>query len=167
MKNHKIRSQDFSVQMKTNIGLVMKNAYRDKWYITNHLYERAIEKGITRKQIWDCIINGRVLEYQWKDNFERLLFRDKDKPTDTDSTKHTCVVIDLNDHHIVTAYMNDVNDNHGTLRQDEYVSGWQLDLMKSQYILTQNEKERTGTYPAGLIDGIPIRKRIKNHRIGN
>jgi hypothetical protein len=77
-----------------------------------HALEKAWKRGMTLDAIREAVRNGQLVEYHVIRDHERALLRDR---------KGTCVVVDLNDGSIVTAFTNNPTDHHATLRKEEYL----------------------------------------------
>jgi hypothetical protein len=89
-----------------------------------HLATRLTEKRLTRDAVLNAVRHGLVIEVN---SNGRALMRSK---------SGTCAVISLYDQALVTAWPNNPNDRHKTLRREEYT--WNIDVIT--YVKSQGEK---------------------------
>jgi len=91
---------------------LMTEMKKTKFTVTPYFKKRLVERGLSTTDIINALTNGKLIEYHTLKGTRRLLVRD-----DTG----TCVVIDLDTKNVITTYFNRFNDNHSTLKSNEYV----------------------------------------------
>ena len=96
------------------------NTYLGKEYnIGEHTIIRQKEKIITKDEIQRAIKNGKIIEFHVKDDNKRILVRGN---CAENGRYNICVVLDIDNNRVVTAYDNLVNDKHYTLDYSKYIS---------------------------------------------
>ena len=83
-----------------------------------HLLDRLRQKHITKEEVLNTITNGKYIELHIVNDSARVLIREQ-LPN---RAKDVCVVLDIVTGTVVTAYLNDSNDHHKTLREELYDS---------------------------------------------
>ena len=81
---------------------------------TSYFKVRLAERGLSVTDIRNALTHGKLVEYHTLKGTRRLLIRD---------ATGTCVVLDLDTKNVITTYFNRSNDNHSTLKTEEYVGG--------------------------------------------
>ena len=81
-----------------------------------HSMDRLYQKWIFEDEVIDTIKHGAIIELHIVNNSPRLLFRKQRN----NQAKDICVVMDILSGKVVTAFTNDSNDNHSTLREELY-----------------------------------------------
>lgn len=89
-----------------------------KLSIGEHTVIRSKQKYISEKEIMECIQKGYLVEFHQVKKQCRVLLRLRRKNT----TDDVCVVVDILSGRIITAYTNNTNDKHSTLREEKYNS---------------------------------------------
>ena len=130
--DYKIRPQDFSQEMIESLDLIRGLIPQQPWTITDYAIGRAKERGISYANVKYAVQHGRIVEYQYVKDSERLLVRD---------SYGTCISLDINNHVVITVYFNDPRDEHSTLDESNYIRGWQIKLLQAHYMMLQEEKE--------------------------
>jgi hypothetical protein len=104
------------------------NKLKDKQFsITPHTIKRQKEKVITDDEIQRAINDCKIIEYHYKDG-NRVLIRGRK----SESKYNICVVLDLDNNYVVTAYDNKATDNHYNLDTSKYITYINiLNLLKS------------------------------------
>ena len=82
----------------------------------DHSRDRLKQKDINDREIIRTVRKGVPIEFHIVDNSPRVLFR-LQRPN---QTVDICVVVDILDGTIVTAFTNHTNDKHSTLREEIY-----------------------------------------------
>ena len=82
----------------------------------DHSRDRLKQKDINDREIIRTVRKGVPIELHIVDNSPRVLFR-LQRPN---QTVDICVVVDILDGTIVTAFTNHTNDKHSTLREEIY-----------------------------------------------
>lgn len=90
--------------------------FPDRISFIDHSMDRLYQKYIFEDEVIDTIKHGAIIELHIVNNSPRLLFR-KHR---TNQAKDICVVMDVLSGKVITAYTNDSNDNHSTLREELY-----------------------------------------------
>ena len=103
-------------------------AKHEHFYVKYHLV-RKINSGeiyVSRPQMLKAIKYGDLVEVNQTDNKLRLLLRDPSAIfvdlNNEFSKANLCIVLQLDDFSVVTAYYNYVNDNHYNINHDRYDS---------------------------------------------
>ena len=109
-----------SQMVEDELALVAKKvkdcAFED-WRVSGHLMSRIVEKGINPLHIAEAIISFSVIEYKlYHEGEERVLIRG----TRSHEGYQVCVVLNVSNRRIVTAWKNHENDNHSSVRMSEY-----------------------------------------------
>lgn len=95
----------------------VKDCPFEDWRVSSHLMERMIDKGINPLEIAEAIMSFSVIEYKlYHEGEERVLIRGKESHIGY----QICVVLNVTNEVIVTAWKNHVKDNHSTVRMSEY-----------------------------------------------
>ena len=81
-----------------------------------HLHERLRQKYITLDDVVNTIERGEIIEVHIIDNSFRVLLRLRKEGTCRD----VCVVVELCNNVVVTAFVNQSADKHDTLRLELY-----------------------------------------------
>lgn len=81
-----------------------------------HSMDRLYQKYIYEDEVIETIKHGTIIELHIVNNSPRLLFRKQR----SNQAKDICVVMDVLSGKVVTAFTNDSNDNHSTLREEIY-----------------------------------------------
>lgn len=89
---------------------------QNKLRMIDHSKERSRTKHISKREIMECIKQGQLIEFHQVNKQCRVLLRNKTNKGDV------CVVVDILNGNIITAYKNHQNDNHSTLREENYNS---------------------------------------------
>lgn len=89
-----------------------------KLRIDEHTIIRGKQRYITNEEIFECIKKGYIVELHQVKKQCRVLLRYRRKNT----TDDICVVVDILNGRIITAYTNNTNDKHATLREENYNS---------------------------------------------
>lgn len=84
--------------------------------IGEHTVIRGKQKYISNKEILDCIRYGYIVEFHLIKGQCRVLLRHKRKHT----TDDVCVVVNILNGKVITAYTNNRNDKHNTLKEEFY-----------------------------------------------
>ena len=82
----------------------------------DHSMDRLHQKWIFEDEVIETIKHGAIIELHIVNNSPRLLFRKQR----SNQAKDICVVMDVLSGKVVTAFTNDSNDNHSTLREEIY-----------------------------------------------
>ena len=90
--------------------------FPDRISFIDHSMDRLYQKWIFEDEVIDTIQKGDIVELHIVNNSPRLLIR-KHR---TNQAKDICVVLDVLSGKVITAYTNDSNDNHSTLREELY-----------------------------------------------
>jgi len=130
--DYKIRPMDFSTKMADSITQLRQNVGQQTWHMTDYAINRAQERGLSYADVHHAVQHGRIIEYQYTKDSERLLLRDE---------YGTCIIFNMTTNCVVTAYHNDPKDNHATLNESNYITGYQLKLLQAHYMMLQEEKE--------------------------
>ena len=103
-------------------------AKHEHFYVKYHLVKK-IDSGeiyVSRPQMLKAIKYGDLVEVNQTDNKLRLLLRDPSAIfvdlNNEFSKANLCIVLQLDDFSVVTAYYNYVNDNHYNINKDRYDS---------------------------------------------
>lgn len=117
---------------RIHVSQLSQQDQRDIYAAINHVIghsnpvisEHAMERGIPLKEIKKAVIDGELFEASISNQGTlRVALRGKGT-----NGRDVCTVFDLTKSVVVTAYTNDSNDNHATLRQEEYtqfsIGGW-------------------------------------------
>lgn len=131
--DYKMRPTDFSPEMIESITKLLSSVHQQEWSITDYAVRRAQERGLSYADVHYAVQHGSIVEYQYTKDSERLLLRDE---------YGTCIVLDISTNCIVTAYHNDPMDNHATLNESVFLTGYQLKLLQAHYMMLQEAKER-------------------------
>ena len=92
---------------------LMTEMRKTEFKITSYFKIRLAERGLSVTNIKNALTHGKLIEYHTLKGTRRLLVRD---------ATGTCVVLDLDTKNVITTYFNHSNDNHSTLKSEEYVS---------------------------------------------
>jgi len=130
---YKLRPKDWTPEIEESLDLIRAFIPQQPWAMTDYATNRAIERNIPYANIKQAVQHGRIVEYQYLKDSERLLLRDVDG---------TCVSIDINSNLVITAYFNSPDDEHTTLNESNYIAGWQLKLLQAHFMMLQEEKEK-------------------------
>ena len=98
---------------------LMTEMRKTKFTVTAYFKKRLAERGLAVTDIKNALSHGKLIEYHTLKGTRRLLVRD---------ATGTCVVLDLDTKNVITTYFNRSDDNHSTLRSEEYVSGGKAGL---------------------------------------
>jgi len=131
--DYKLRPKDWTQEIEDSLDQIRIDAPQQAWTITPYALGRATERGISYASITHAVRNGRIVEYQYIKDSERLLLRDE---------YGTCVSLDINNQVVITVYRNDPKDEHATLNERNYLSGWQVKLLQAHYMMLQESKEK-------------------------
>ena len=131
--DYKIRPMDFDTKMAASIEKLRQSVNQQAWHMTAYAINRAQERGLSYDDVHHAVQNGRVVEFQYTKDSERLLLRDE---------YGTCVAFNLTTNCVVTVYHNDPSDNHATLYESNYITGYQLKLLQAHYMMLQEAKEK-------------------------
>lgn len=94
----------------------------NKYIVSKHCKKRIAEKQINMDGIIKAIQHGKIIEYHYLDNSNRILLRSKEQY----NNNHICVVIDIKSHEVITAYLNKTDDNHKTLFNFVYAGKYNI-----------------------------------------
>ena len=94
----------------------INNIRKAKLTFQDHSRDRLKQKDITDREIIRTVRKGVPIELHIVDNSPRVLFR-LQRPN---QTVDICVVVDILDGTIVTAFTNHTNDKHSTLHEEIY-----------------------------------------------
>ena len=104
-------------------------AVNNEHFSVKHHLVRKIDSGeiyVSRPQMLKAIKYGDLVEVNQTDNKLRLLLRDPSAIfvdlNNEFSKANLCIVLQLDDFSVVTAYYNYVNDNHYNINEDRYDS---------------------------------------------
>lgn len=90
--------------------------FPDRISFIDHSMDRLYQKYIFEDEVIETIQKGDIIELHIVNNSPRLLIR----KSRTNQAKDICVVLDILSGKVITAYTNDSNDNHSTLREELY-----------------------------------------------
>jgi len=93
---------------------LMTEMRKIKFTVTSYFKTRLAERGLSVTDITNALTHGKLIEYHTLKGTRRLLIRD---------STGTCVVLDLDTKNVITTYFNRSDDNHSTLKRNEYVGG--------------------------------------------
>ena len=93
---------------------LLKEVHSVDLNITPYTNMRLQEREIPSEEVFNVCREGELIEYHNEKGTRRVLLRD---------VNGTCVVVDLDNHCIVTAYSNDPDNNHPHLQRDKYLFG--------------------------------------------
>lgn len=93
---------------------------RRRFHLSEHAVEEMAKDGITRLDVFDAVLFGRLVEFSLSPrlNRPRTLLRAEDGR----GGRAVCVVLELrrNSNDVITAYVNAADDNHDTLAERFY-----------------------------------------------
>lgn len=94
----------------------INNIRKAKLTFQDHSRDRLKQKDIKDREIIRTVRKGVPIEFHIVDNSPRVLFRLQRQ----NQTVDICVVVDILDGTIVTAFTNHTNDKHSTLHEEIY-----------------------------------------------
>jgi hypothetical protein len=104
-------------QMTAEEKNVLKMLIRGKFQVTQHSLQRMKERRITVEEVNQTINDGNIIEYHLINGEEsRVLLRGRVPFRD----RVTCVVVDINNNIVVTAYKNYYLNNHPNSDMSDY-----------------------------------------------
>lgn len=114
----------FSEMTPKVIDLVRKRINKlfedtDKISFTKHCEIRMKEKHISKKDIANVLKSYYIVECNTNSGDFRALIRSN---IHSRNNAQTCLCVSLINNKIITCYKNELDDNHSTLRTDEYAS---------------------------------------------
>jgi hypothetical protein len=87
------------------------------YHLTNHMKHRMKQREITPYLIKETLKKYKVIEL--KSDYRVLLRSEK---AFYNNKYNLCMVVDLKSRNIVTAYLNNKNDNHETINSNRYTN---------------------------------------------
>ena len=96
-------------QMNSNEKNLLRMMINGKFRFTDHCLHRMKERRITKSEVEQAIADGEIIEFHFADDIHsRVLLRGKMINRD----RVTCVVLDIKNNLVVTAYKNYYLNNH-------------------------------------------------------
>ena len=99
---------------KDQVEFLKKGRFATKLSTTAHLADRLREKGISKEDVIEALRVGVLIEFHTEAGTRRTLWRNM--------KTGVCVVLDHDERKVVTAWRNDVRDNHLTIDLGKYMS---------------------------------------------
>lgn len=106
---------DFSMQEKQLCRDILNKIEYEYLSYTIHLNQRMNQKNISKNEIIKTLKDNEIIEFHYK-NSPRILIRGRND----ENGYNICLVINLQDYTIITAYKNKISDNHKTLNTTRY-----------------------------------------------
>ena len=97
-----------------SIKNLKKESHNISFQFTPHSLRRLGEWHLTTESVQCAIKEGEIIEYHTLQGNRRVLFRDD---------YGVCVVADLDDHKIITAYKNSEDNKHLYINKKPYIFG--------------------------------------------
>lgn len=96
----------------------------NNWKFRPHSTHKMVERGASTMDVLESLKNFNIIEFHKKEGEVRVLIRG----TSIIYNDNICVVVAPNTNEVVTAYFNDVKDNHFTLDMRQYTKS--IDVIK-------------------------------------
>ena len=99
---------------RSNVRNLKQEALDVKLKFNPYTLRRLEQRDITKAEVLNTVKNGTLIEYHTLKEDRRILLRD---------VNGVCIVLNLDGGRIITAYRNNIDDNHKYINKKSYLFG--------------------------------------------
>ena len=123
-KTHKKHFKHFSPNEKETVENTIKAIKPNEYKLRSHAIDKLKERGGNINNVFEALKDFNIIEFHAMTGEPRLLIRSKT----AFHSDNICIVVATKTKEIVTAYFNDIKDNHFTLDMTKYTKS--IDILK-------------------------------------